>query len=372
MHKLLIKPVWVLRDHAEGDQLMHRLIPLLVGIHEMGTLAAACERTGDSYRHAWGLLQRGRQAFGAPLVIGSRGRGAKLTGLGDKLLWAEKRVAARLSPLLESVASEVEAELERASPDSRGTLRIHASHAFAITALRDFLVHRHLPVEVTYDGSSEALASFHHAACDMAGFHIPKGDLEREVLGLYAKWLKPEAHVLVQVVERRQGIIVAPGNPRGLASVADLARPHLRFVNRQPGSGTRILLDRLLAREGVKVERIQGYDRQEYTHAAVAAYIASDMADAGMGVETAARQFHLGFVPLLTERYFLVMRREARDSPMMQGVLAAMRSREFRAQLTRLQGLEATSCGTVQEIEAALPDFRTLAPPRKRREAAGS
>ena len=370
MHKLLIKPVWVLRDHAEGDQLMHRLIPLLAGIHETGTLAAACERTGDSYRHAWGLLQRGRQAFGAPLVIGSRGRGAKLTGLGDKLLWAEKRVAARLSPLLESVASEVEAELERASPDSRGALRIHASHAFAITALRDFLVHRHMPVEVTYDGSSEALASFHHAACDMAGFHIPKGDLERDVLALYAKWLKPEAHLLVQVVERRQGIIVAPGNPRGIASVADLVRPHLRFVNRQPGSGTRILLDRLLAREGVKAERIAGYDRQEYTHAAVAAYIASDMADAGMGVETAARQFHLGFVPLLTERYFLVMRREARDSPMIQAVLAAMRSRAFRAQLARLQGLEATNCGAVQEIEAALPGFEGPVP-RPRRKAAG-
>jgi molybdate transport repressor ModE-like protein len=76
MQKLLIKPVWVLRDHAEGDQLMSRLIPLLAGIHEMGTLAAACERTGESYLQAWGRLQRARQVFGAPLAFGSLGRGA--------------------------------------------------------------------------------------------------------------------------------------------------------------------------------------------------------------------------------------------------------------------------------------------------------
>lgn len=369
MQKVLIKPVWVLRDHAEGDELMPRVIPLLAAIHRSGSLIAACAEVGCSYRHGWGLLQRARQAFGAPLVIGSRGRGAKLTTLGETLLWADKRIAARLSPLLESVASELEAELDRASPDSRGALRIHASHAFALTALRDFLARRHIPLEVSYEGSSEALASFHHAACDAAGFHLPTGELEREVLPLYAKWLKPASHVLVHVVERRQGIIVAPHNPKGITSLADLARPNLRFVNRQPGSGTRLLLDHLLAREGLQGERIAGYDRAEYTHAAVAAYIASGMADAGLGIETAARQFHLGFVPLMNERYFLVVRREAVESALLQRVLAAMRSREFKAQLVKLQGLDAANCGKVEEIEAVFPAFRVPAP-RARRKAA--
>ncbi|HEX6633482.1 MAG TPA: substrate-binding domain-containing protein [Usitatibacter sp.] len=369
MQKVLIKPVWVLRDHADGDELMPRVIPLLTAIHHTGSLVSACEDVGCSYRHGWGLLQRARQAFGAPLVIGSRGRGAKLTPLGETLLWADKRIAARLSPLLESVASELESELERASPDSRGALRIHASHAFALTALRDFLARRHIPIEVSYEGSSEALASFQHAACDAAGFHMPVGDLQQPTLARYAKWLKPESQVLVHVVERRQGIIVAAHNPKGIASLADLARPNLRFVNRQPGSGTRILLDYLLEHEGIEVDRIQGFDRTEYTHAAVAAYIASGMADAGLGIETAARQFNLGFVPLVNERYFLLVRREAVESPLMQRVLAAMRSREFKGQLVKLQGLNAANCGKVEEIRSAFPGLQVVSQ-RARRKAA--
>ncbi|HET7546224.1 MAG TPA: substrate-binding domain-containing protein [Usitatibacter sp.] len=360
MHKLLIKPVWQLRE-SEDEQLLTRLIPLLGAIHETGSVARASAKGGHSYRHGWGLVQQAREAFGAPLVNCTRGRGAKLTVLGERLLWADKRIAARLSPVLESLATELEAELERASPQSRGVLRIHASHAFALTALRDFLARRHIPLELTYQGSAEALASFQQSGCDAAGFHLPKGELESDVLPIYAKWLKPDAHVVVHVVERRQGIIVAHGNPRNILSVADLVQPKLRFVNRQPGSGSRIVLERLLAREKIDGERILGYDRFEYTHAAVAAYIASGMADAGLGIETAAHQFGLGFVPLVNERYFLVLRRNSLDTPMVQRLLNVMRSKEFKAELVRLQGLDAASCGKVEEIGEAFGSFRSPA-----------
>jgi molybdate transport repressor ModE-like protein len=371
MLKFAIKPLWVLRDHEDGEHLLPPLIPLLSAIHETGSLAKACEAVGHSYRHAWGLLQEARQVFGAPLVASTRGRGAALTGLGERLLWADKRIHARLGPTLEALASEIEAEIERASPDSRGVLRIHASHAFALTALRDFLTRRHIAVEISYEGSSNALASLHHAGCDAAGFHVPIGELASSVLPLYGKWLNPAVHVLVNVVERRQGIIVAAGNPKGITSIADLARPRIRFVNRQPGSGTRIILDLLLAKERIPESRIDGYDRSEYTHAAVAAHIASGMADAGVGVETAARQFNLGFVPLLTERYFLAARREALESPLFERVLDAMRSREFRAQIVKLQGLDPGPCGTIQEIADALPALVPRARRRKAMKASG-
>ncbi|HLX23657.1 MAG TPA: substrate-binding domain-containing protein, partial [Usitatibacter sp.] len=170
----------------------------------------------------------------------------------------------------------------------------------------------------------------------------------------------------VNLVERRQGIIVAPENPRHVISVADLARPGVRFVNRQPGSGTRLILDHLLERGGIDAKRIRGFDQVEYTHAAVAAFIASGMADAGMGVETAARQFRLGFVPLMNERYFLVVRREALDSPLLAKLLAVMRSKDFRMQLVRLQGLDCARCGSVEEIGEAFPALEA-APRRARR-----
>jgi molybdate transport repressor ModE-like protein len=369
MHKLGIKAVWVLRDHPEGERLMPRLLALLGAIHEKGSLALACEETGDSYRHGWGVLREAREFFGTPLVDSVRGRGATLTAFGEKLLWAEKRISARLLPTLDGLSSELEAELERASPQSRGVLRVVASHAFAMTALRDFLARRHIPVELAYRGSSEALASFHHGDCDVAGFHVPVGDLEGQVLAVYEKWLEPAKHVVIHLVERRQGIIVAADNPHSITSLADLARAGIRFVNRQPGSGTRLILDHLLARAGIPVRRIRGYDRIEYTHAAVAAFIASGMADAGLAVETAARQFHLGFVPLMNERYFLLARRDALDSPMIERLLSVMRSREFKAHLVRLQGLDSGRCGKVEDLREALP---SLAPPPRRRKPAGA
>ena len=121
MHKLGIRAVWVLRDHSQGERLMPRLLALLAAIHDTGSLALACKKTGDSYRHGWGVLREARAVFGAPLVDSVRGRGATLTPFGEKLLWAEKRISARMLPTLESLSSELEAELERASPQSRGT-----------------------------------------------------------------------------------------------------------------------------------------------------------------------------------------------------------------------------------------------------------
>ena len=366
MHRIAIRATWVLRDHPEGDRLMHQLMPLLAGIHEDGSLALACEKAGISYRHGWGLVRQASQAFGAPLVKSVRGRGAKLTTLGMTLHWAGKRIAARLSPTLDSMSTELEAELERASPESRGALRINASHAYALTALRDALASRHVPAEITYRGSFESLATFHRGDCDIAGFHVPVGDLEQRILSHYRRWLKPDANVLVNLVERRLGIIVAKDNPRNIVRVADLAHPGVRFVNRQPGSGTRLIFERLLEREGVQEKKVRGYDQVEYTHAAVSALIASGMADAGIGIETAARQFHLGFVPLMTERYFLILRREALDSPMVSKLLAVLRNKDFKAQLVRLQGLDCASCGSVVEIAEAFPSLAP-APARSRR-----
>jgi len=371
MHRLAIKAVWVLREHPEGERLLPRVLAILAAIHETGSLALACAKTGDSYRHGWGVLREARDVFGTPLVDSVRGRGATLTAFGRKLLWAEKRISARLLPTLEGLASELEAELERASPESRGVLRAVASHAFAMTALRDFLARRHIPVELSYRGSSDALASFHHGDCDVAGFHVPVGELEPQVLAAYAKWLEPAKQLLVHLVERRQGILVAADNPHAITSLADLGRAGVRFVNRQPGSGTRLILDHLLAREGMAARRIRGYDRIEYTHAAVAAFIASGMADAGLGVETAARQFHLGFVPLMMERYFLLVRRESLETPMIERLLAVMRSREFKAHLVGLQGLDSGRCGKVEELWQALPSLAPAGAKRRKAATAG-
>jgi molybdate-binding protein len=274
------------------------------------------------------------------------------------LVWANKRIAARLTPILDSFASELGSEIGRALSAPGARTRIHASYGYAVAALHDLLLGKGMQVDLRYVASADALASLFRESCDLAGFHVPLGDLEPVALRAYAPWLRPRQHRLINLITRRQGLIVARRNPHGITSLADLTRPGIRFVNRQPGSGTRLLLDMLLEREGLSGSRIAGFNTAEYTHAAVAAYIASGMADAGLGVEPAARQFGLGFVPLLSERYFLACRQDAIDRPEIRAVLETARSREFRSMIAELPGLDGIQCGTVVSIAEAFPNYR--------------
>jgi molybdate transport repressor ModE-like protein len=335
-----------------------QLLELLAAMHDAGHLGGAAQKLGMSYRHAWRMVKLGGRMFGAPLATMTRGRGTTLTVLGSKLLWVEKRIAARLAPILDSLASEIEAEIERALTDAPAILRMHASHAFAIDTLRGLLAERHIPIDLKYRGSVDSLASLYRSNCELAGFHAPVGELQSEALAHYARWLEPE-QPLVNLVTRTQGIIVAPGNPRHISSVGDLVQPGLRFVNRQAGSGTRLLLDLLLRRANLDGCQIDGYDSGEVTHAAVAACIASGLADAGLGVETAAHRFHLGFVPIVDERYFLTCRADALGSASVAQVLEILRSDEYRAAVGDLPGLDASAAGSITTVAEAFPECQS-------------
>jgi len=149
--------------------------------------------------------------------------------------------------------------------------------------------------------------------------------------------------------------MVRPGNPKELFSLADLARPNVRLINRQPGSGTRLLLEGLLQAQGVATTRIAGFEQGEYTHAAVAAHVASGMADVGFGLEPPARQFKLDFVPIATERYFLLCRGDVMHTPAMQTVLAALRDPGFQARLASLPGYDPAAAGHALPFRQAYP-----------------
>jgi molybdate transport repressor ModE-like protein len=138
MMRIQISPHWGVSQGAEGSVDTTELLLLLAAIQESGAIAQAARSLGLSYRHAWGQVKRAEQLFGHPLVDAGRGRGSTLTPLADKLIWADRRIAARLSPLLSSLASELEHELERILPrkaSAVAALRLHASHGFAVAAL---------------------------------------------------------------------------------------------------------------------------------------------------------------------------------------------------------------------------------------------
>jgi molybdate transport repressor ModE-like protein len=356
MFKVAIKPNWTIRE-GERDVLAPRLIGLLVAIDEHGNLSTACRALGTSYRYAWGLLHEAEILFGAPLVTAGRGRGFKLTGLGEKLVWAERRIAARLAPLLASLASELEAEIEESRSAHPAVLHLHASHGFAVETLRDFMAREQISIEFKYRASQEAIASLANGSCEIAGFPVPTGAFEERALEHYARWLKAGDIRVIHVAIRRQGLMVARGNPKKIYELKDLTRKDVRFINREKGSGTRLLIEMLLAEANEDPRALNGFEDVEYTHAAVAAYIASGRADAGVGVETPARKFELEFIPLETERYQLACRAESLGLPQIQRLIDVLGSDAYRTAVNALPGYQADRCGTVVSMRAAFPSL---------------
>jgi putative molybdopterin biosynthesis protein len=152
-----------------------------------------------------------------------------------------------------------------------------------------------------------------------------------------------------------QGLIVAAGNPWGLASVRDLKQPGLRYIARQPGSGTRLLGDALFEQEGIDPAAIECLAHVEESHLAVAATVACGAADAGLGIAAAAQAFGLGFVPLAEERYFFVCLKPSLDDPAVQSLLALLGSAAWAAHLADLNGYQSDAAGEVLRLTEALP-----------------
>ena len=184
-----------------------------------------------------------------------------------------------------------------------------------------------MPLEHRYGSSAGAVAALHDGDCDFAGLHIPPGLAQGAALAHCQRWLAADDLAVVDIASRRQGWVVAAGNPR---KVYELARPDQRFINRQLGSGTRLLLKILLELMGIAPSASAGFGQGELAHAAVVAYVASGMADVGFGLETPARRFKLDFIPLATERYFLLCRRATLASAAMGPLLQLLRSGESR------------------------------------------
>lgn len=247
MIRIDIRPVWRFRGKTDKD-FDFLLISLLEAIERTGKLTQSAAQAGISYRHAWNLIEQWQAFFGRPLVTMRKGRGTSLTQLGADLLWAGLRARARLAPELENLASEFARALNASLTDGSVSLAVHASHDFAIGRLPMLCEAAGLGMDVQYKGSFEALGALRRGECDLAGFHVPEGELGELMARRYRECLPGNEYCFIRFATRTQGFILRPGNPRGFAAVADLARPGMRMVNRQRGSGTRALLEFLLAR----------------------------------------------------------------------------------------------------------------------------
>lgn len=260
----------------------------------------------------------------------------------------------RIPTELEGLRPEepVDVELLRPIGEIERNLVCVGSHDLCLDLLADLLRARETEINLSssHVGSLGGIMALKRGVAHLAGSHL-LDPTDGSYNTSYIHKHLPDAKVrLVHLVEREQGFIVPAGNPRNVNGLQDLTRPDLVFINRQGGSGTRVLLDHELEKHGIDPARIVGYRTEEFTHMAVAVAVLSGAADAGLGILSAARALGLDFVPVATERYDLIVPEEYWENDGIQGLLAVIRSEEFKQRVAELGGYDTAETGEVTTV----------------------
>jgi molybdate-binding protein len=223
----------------------------------------------------------------------------------------------------------------------RPALIFSGSHDLALDGIADHL-QKHVSLLSLPVGSLDGLVNLRQGVCQFSGSHLLDESGEYNIP--FVRHLFPDRAVeIVTLAYRTQGLMLASGNPRGVKKIADLARPGVRFVNRNPGSGTRLWFDAELRKLHIPLERVSGYEKVVKTHSEAAMLIANNKADAALGLQAAAHQHHLDFIPLFEERYDLVLPREQEKA--LSPLLDYIQTMDFRNSLTLLTGYNTTHSG---------------------------
>nr|MDQ6944267.1 molybdopterin-binding protein [Candidatus Eremiobacteraeota bacterium] len=231
------------------------------------------------------------------------------------------------------------------------TLLAVGSHDVALDLLAGRLAAHGVELVSAHVGSIAGLVALRERSAHLAGTHVldPGTSTYNDVA--VRRYGPREPVALIRLAEREQGLIVARGNALGIASLADVARMHARYVNRQPDAGTRILLDALLAEARIEPQAIAGYERLEFSHLAVAQLVANGNADAGLAIRAAARAFGLDFISVAWEPYDLALPVRSLGEPRVAQLIAVLREPAFRAEMEALGGYDCTPAGDVRTVE---------------------
>ena len=254
----------------------------------------------------------------------------------------------RLSEGVEA-GSKVEVELLRPVEEIERKIVATGSHDLTLDLLASLLRRNDpgLTLGSSNVGSLGGLMALRRGEAHLAGSHLLDEETGEYNVPFVRRYLEGREIVIVRLVGRTQGLMVPSGNPLGIASLEDLFRDGVSFVNRQRGSGTRVLLDYKLKRLGPEPHRIAGYEREEYTHLGVAAAVAAGRADTGLGILSAARAMGLDFVPLLNEQYDLIIPADFYDGDLLAPLLGLIRSDEFKCEVEALGGYDTSRTGEV-------------------------
>jgi molybdate transport repressor ModE-like protein len=342
-----------------GAELDNDLFAVLAAVQEHGSISHASEVLLRSYRYTWGQLKHWEGVLGHPLIEWMQGKKASLTPYAKRLLWAERQARVRMTPHLEALRAQLLHVFAVAADPKLEVIDVCASHDLALPRLQAMAAPEKLHLNLQFAGSQEALRALQDGRCTVAGFHVPR---LREGSDVFASALRdllhPGEHKLIGSHRRRQGLMFRRPLSRQvmLRGLRDLVEGSWRLVNRQPGSGTRMLMDHLVHEMDLSPQAIDGYfTRIETTHVAVAAAVASGAGDVGLGIEAAAHEFGLDFLPIAEEDYFLVCLKPALESPAVRRLRALLALPAWREELVELPGYSAHRPGQVLSLTRALP-----------------
>jgi len=281
----------------------------------------------------------GEKFFATPLPRGS----GVITSLtkADGII----RIPMLSEGLDENEATEV--ELLRPVEEILNTVVMVGSHDLTLDILANLLGKFYPPIFFSSHpvGSLGGIIAIKNGICHMAGLHLLDPETGEYNFPYLRHYLKGIAVRVIHLVYREQGLIVQRGNPKGIKGLEDLLRKDITFINRQKGSGTRILLDHTLKTLLLEPSQIQGYEKEEYTHMAVASTVASGIADAGLGILPAARAMDLDFIPIAKERYDLVIPSIHFEDEKIQRVIETIRSNEFKKMVSQMGGYDVSRTG---------------------------
>ncbi|MDI9644200.1 MAG: substrate-binding domain-containing protein [Candidatus Verstraetearchaeota archaeon] len=312
---------------------------ILEGIRRYGSIMSAAKSMGITYAHAWNLIERLSLKLGTPIVSarrgGESGGGATLTDAGSKLLSKylelEERIAGSIGVPRTNIFCEV----------TRSDLVIAGSSCFGVKIIAKLI--EKVSVEVIEIGSKAGVTAVMLGEADVAGIHIfDEKTKTYNTVYLKSTWTSGTA-IMIKGYIREQGLIVRRGNPKGIRSLRDAVETKATIVNRNLGSGTRDLLERLMKEEGVNRFELKGYDHEVRSHEEVAIAIKSGAADFGLGIRAAALAQDLDFIKICDEEFDFVCDSRMMHKAGVKTFVETLKSENFRRALEIIPGLSCTS-----------------------------
>ena len=339
----------------DGSDIENPLFDMLAAVAGEGSIQGAAKRLDLSYRHLWGSLKEWESVLGEALITWIRGQPARLTPFAERLLWSERQARVRLQPHIEALRSELRRVLDEALDGDMQVLRVDASHDLLLPSLQQIAAQGGLHIALRFAGSLDALRSLAEGRCVVAGFHVPPMSRSEHYAQALKARLQPGRHKLIGAMKRTQGLMVAPGNPLRIQHLNDVVQQRLRFVGREEGSGTHLLLEHLLAREDLKLSAMNTTS-QEVSHLAAATAVASGRGDVALGLEAAARRLNLDFLPLVQEDYFLACLSDALNTPAVTLLRASLHQGQWLDLVSQTVGYAPTEqSGEVLSLTRSLP-----------------